>query len=152
MGKSFDVDDGFLKKIRVAQFQPGRTRGGARSDDDLSDYDAFLLPNPYRLIIDIHGKNEDKAKNARVRESKAPPESGAGGTEPAQNEDSQEVTSKIESKKEDLRAKAGKPPVNRQDVGDDVTVTLKSGIRRARKPHRRPAALKPRWQRQTVVR
>ena len=26
VGKSFDVDDGFLKKIRVAQFQPGRTR------------------------------------------------------------------------------------------------------------------------------
>ena len=26
VGKSFDVDDGFLKKIRVAQFKPGRTR------------------------------------------------------------------------------------------------------------------------------
>ena len=25
-GKTFDVDDGFLKKIRVAQFQPGKTR------------------------------------------------------------------------------------------------------------------------------
>ena len=25
--------------------------------DNLSDYDAFLLPNPYRLIIDIHGKD-----------------------------------------------------------------------------------------------
>jgi N-acetylmuramoyl-L-alanine amidase len=26
VGKTFDVDDGFLKKIRVAEFQPGRTR------------------------------------------------------------------------------------------------------------------------------
>ncbi len=125
VGKSFDVDDGFLKKIRVAQFQPGRTRV-VLEVDDLSDYDAFLLPNPYRLIIDIHGKNKDKAKNARVRESKVPPESGAGGAEPVENEDSQEVQSKVESKKEDLRAKVGKAPVNRQDVGDDVTVTLKS--------------------------
>ncbi len=25
--------------------------------DDLARYDAFLLPDPYRLIIDIHGKN-----------------------------------------------------------------------------------------------
>ena len=125
VGKSFDVDDGFLKKIRVAQFQPGRTRV-VLEVDDLSDYDAFLLPNPYRLIIDIHGKNKDKAKNARVRESKVPPESGVGGSEPVENEDSQEVQSKIESKKEDLRAKVGKAPVNRQDVGDDVTVTLKS--------------------------
>jgi N-acetylmuramoyl-L-alanine amidase len=56
VGKTFDVDDGFLKKIRVAQFQPGRTRV-VLEVDDLSDYDAFLLPNPYRLIVDIHGRD-----------------------------------------------------------------------------------------------
>ena len=56
VGKSFDVDDGFLKKIRVAQFVPGGTRV-VLEVDNLSDYDAFLLPNPYRLVIDIHGKN-----------------------------------------------------------------------------------------------
>jgi N-acetylmuramoyl-L-alanine amidase len=56
VGKSFDVDDGFLKKVRVAQFVPGRTRV-VLEVDNLSDYDAFLLPNPYRLIIDIHGRN-----------------------------------------------------------------------------------------------
>src|SRR4029077_20968810 len=37
VGKRFDVDDGFLKKIRVAQFQPGRTRV-VLEVDDLSDY------------------------------------------------------------------------------------------------------------------
>ena len=36
VGKSFDVDDGFLKKIRVAQFQPGRTRV-VLEVDNLSD-------------------------------------------------------------------------------------------------------------------
>jgi N-acetylmuramoyl-L-alanine amidase len=56
VGKSFDGDDGFLKKVRVAQFAPGSTRV-VLEVDNLSDYDAFLLPNPYRLIIDIHGKN-----------------------------------------------------------------------------------------------
>jgi N-acetylmuramoyl-L-alanine amidase len=55
VGKSFDVDDGFLKKVRVSQFTPGRTRV-VLEVDSLSDYDAFLLPNPYRLIIDLHGK------------------------------------------------------------------------------------------------
>jgi N-acetylmuramoyl-L-alanine amidase len=59
VGKSFDVDDGFLKKIRVAQFKPGKTRV-VLEVDDLSDYDAFLLPNPSRLIIDIHGKQSVK--------------------------------------------------------------------------------------------
>ena len=56
IGKTFDVDDGFLKKIRVAEFQPGRTRI-VLEVDDLASYDAFLLPDPYRLIIDIHGKD-----------------------------------------------------------------------------------------------
>ncbi len=55
IGKTFDVDDGFLKKIRVAEAQPGRTRV-VLEVDDLASYDAFLLPDPYRLIIDIHGK------------------------------------------------------------------------------------------------
>ena len=63
VGKSFDVDDGFLKKVRVAQFAPGRTRV-VLEVDSLSDYDAFLLPNPYRLIIDVHGKN------GRVKQNK----------------------------------------------------------------------------------
>jgi len=55
VGKTFDVDDGFLKKIRVAEFEPGRTRI-VLEVDNLASYDAFLLPDPYRLIIDIHGK------------------------------------------------------------------------------------------------
>jgi len=74
VGKSFDVDDGFLKKIRVAQFKPGKTRV-VLEVDDLSDYDAFLLPNPSRLIIDIHGKqsskSESKMKDMLAAESKA---------------------------------------------------------------------------------
>jgi N-acetylmuramoyl-L-alanine amidase len=88
VGKSFDVDDGFLKKIRVAQFQPGRTRV-VLEVADLSDYEAFLLPNPYRLIIDIHGKDIHGKDNpmARARELKdaetatadveAPPKAGS---------------------------------------------------------------------------
>ena len=64
VGKTFDVDDGFLKKIRVAQFQPGRTRV-VLEVDSLSTYEAFLLPNPYRLIIDIHGRG-DKITQARL--------------------------------------------------------------------------------------
>lgn len=66
VGKTFDVDDGFLKKIRVAQFQPGKTRV-VLEVDDLSDYDAFLLSNPSRLIIDVHGKQTAKAAPAKER-------------------------------------------------------------------------------------
>jgi len=71
VGKTFDVDDGFLKKIRIAQFQRGKTRV-VLEVEDLSDYDAFLLPNPSRLIIDVHGND--------VRRIAAGIKTKAGGT------------------------------------------------------------------------
>ena len=56
VGKSFAVtDDGFLKKIRAAQFRDEMTRV-VLDVNDVTEYSAFLLPNPYRLIIDIHGR------------------------------------------------------------------------------------------------
>ncbi len=55
VGKSFSVtDDGFLKRIRAAQASPDVTRV-VLDVNDVTEYSAFLLPNPYRLIIDIHG-------------------------------------------------------------------------------------------------
>jgi N-acetylmuramoyl-L-alanine amidase len=80
VGKSFDVEDGFLKKVRMAQFAPGRTRV-VLEVDNLSEYDAFLLPNPYRLIIDIHGKDihgkDIYGKNLRARQRKDAGESSS---------------------------------------------------------------------------
>ena len=108
VGKSFDVDDGFLKKIRVAQFQPGRTRV-VLEVKDLSDYDAFLIPNPYRLIIDIHGKN------SRARLPKAP--AATHGNDHA--EEAQETTDAA-SLKAELQAEAGRAPVTHMDVTDST--------------------------------
>ena len=65
VGKSFDVDDGFLKKIRVAQYKPGLTRV-VLEVDDFSEYNAFLLPNPSRLIIDVHGKDVSGKATAKA--------------------------------------------------------------------------------------
>lgn len=56
IGRSVEVtDDGYLKRIRAAQFSNDVTRI-VLDVSDVSDYSAFLLPNPYRLIIDIHGR------------------------------------------------------------------------------------------------
>lgn len=60
VGKSFQVDDGYLKKIRIAQYNDTMTRV-VLEVKDLAEYSAFLLPNPYRLIIDVHGKQDDSA-------------------------------------------------------------------------------------------
>ena len=70
VGKSFDVQDGFLKKIRVGQYKNDSTRV-VLEVDDLSEYSAFVLPNPYRLIIDIHGRNAAPTEVA----SNQPPDS-----------------------------------------------------------------------------
>jgi len=66
VGKTFDGDDAFLKKVRVTQLARGGTQV-VLEVDDLSDYDAFLLPDPYRLIIDIHGKDAP-GKSARGKQ------------------------------------------------------------------------------------
>ena len=55
-GKTLDVSDGLLKAIRTSQFKTGRTRV-VLDLDDLSEFDASLLSNPARLIIDIHSKD-----------------------------------------------------------------------------------------------
>jgi N-acetylmuramoyl-L-alanine amidase len=55
-GKSFAVtDDGFLTRVRAAQFSDDITRV-VLDVHEVAEYSAFLLPNPTRLIIDIHGK------------------------------------------------------------------------------------------------
>jgi len=61
-GKSFSVTDGgFLTRIRAAQISPELTRV-VLDVRDLKQYSAFILPNPYRLIIDIHGIPDPHAK------------------------------------------------------------------------------------------
>jgi N-acetylmuramoyl-L-alanine amidase len=66
IGKSVSViDDGFLKRIRIAQFSNDVTRV-VLDVSDVSDYSAFLLPNPYRLIIDIHGRKPGTAATQQV--------------------------------------------------------------------------------------
>jgi N-acetylmuramoyl-L-alanine amidase len=75
LGKTFDVDDGLLKKIRVAQYQPGRSRIVLEVNGD-STYDAVLLSNPPRLFIDI--RNKTVAKTIVVK-----PETVAASSKPA---------------------------------------------------------------------
>jgi N-acetylmuramoyl-L-alanine amidase len=61
-GKSFAVDDdGFLTRIRAAQFSGDVTRV-VLDVHQVAEYSAFLLPNPYRLIIDMHGGGDAHTK------------------------------------------------------------------------------------------
>jgi N-acetylmuramoyl-L-alanine amidase len=56
VGRSVEVtDDGFLSQIRVAQFGSNIVRL-VLDVNSVSDYSAFFLSNPSRLIIDVHGR------------------------------------------------------------------------------------------------
>jgi len=53
-GKDFNVGNGYLQHVRVAQFKPDTARV-VLDVSGLGEYSTFTLPNPYRLIIDVHG-------------------------------------------------------------------------------------------------
>ncbi|MEP6644279.1 MAG: N-acetylmuramoyl-L-alanine amidase [Acidobacteriaceae bacterium] len=64
VGKTFNVDDEFLSKIRVAQFQPGKTRVVLEVGEAL-EYDANLQANPPQLIINIHAPLKVKTNSLK---------------------------------------------------------------------------------------
>lgn len=81
VGKPMAVEDGFLKQIRVALYRPTVTRV-VLDVERIQDYSVFSLPNPFRLVIDVHGPPREESKTAK---STAPPavpmrESGAAAT------------------------------------------------------------------------
>ncbi len=52
--RTFPVEDGFLRQIRVAQFSPTVARV-VLDVEKIEDYSIFSLPNPFRLVIDVQG-------------------------------------------------------------------------------------------------
>ena len=86
VGKTFEVSDGFLRRVRIAQFQKGMVRV-VLEVDAVSDYSVFLLPNPYRLIIDIHGRKPNVpqtlvARAQQKEEKRLPAPSSSQSAEP----------------------------------------------------------------------
>ena len=62
MGQTFDVDDGLVKKVRIAQFKPGRARVVIETVNHEA-YNASLVLNPPRLVIDIHSGDIHSGEN-----------------------------------------------------------------------------------------
>jgi N-acetylmuramoyl-L-alanine amidase len=63
VGKTFPVEDGFLRQIRVAQFSADVTRV-VLDVEKIEDYSVFSLPNPFRLVIDVHGVPQPETAKA----------------------------------------------------------------------------------------
>ena len=89
-GKTFDVADGLLDRIRVAENRSGVTRV-VLEVNEAEDYSVFSLPNPFRLVVDIRGparaelarkETPPAAAPAPPGETPAPAPSNAGATLP----------------------------------------------------------------------
>lgn len=69
--KPVDLDSGgFLKTVRVAQNQSGVVRV-VLEVNRVTDYSVFLLPDPYRLVVDVYGTSA--AAEAAARDTAPPP-------------------------------------------------------------------------------
>jgi N-acetylmuramoyl-L-alanine amidase len=63
--KAIDLDaGGFLKTVRIAQNQSGVVRI-VLEVSRVSDYSVFLLPDPYRLVVDVYGSSAQAETAAR---------------------------------------------------------------------------------------
>ncbi|MBZ5561272.1 MAG: N-acetylmuramoyl-L-alanine amidase [Acidobacteriia bacterium] len=65
VGKTFPVENGFLRQVRVAQFSPTVTRV-VLDVEKIEDYSVIPLPNPFRLVVDIHGVTETTTAKAET--------------------------------------------------------------------------------------
>jgi N-acetylmuramoyl-L-alanine amidase len=111
VGRSFTVtDDGFLKKIRAAQFSNDMTRV-VLDVNDVTEYSAFLLPNPYRLIIDIHGGPQpQQVASAQPKElPEAPAPRVAAGGKPSTRPVPNTVATKNSGTSNEVAAVSGEP-------------------------------------------
>ncbi|MGO9273286.1 MAG: N-acetylmuramoyl-L-alanine amidase [Terriglobia bacterium] len=68
-GKTFPAHV-FLRQVRIAQYKPNITRA-VLDVAKLDDYSVFTLPNPFRVVIDIHGgvgeENRERQEEARSK-------------------------------------------------------------------------------------
>ncbi len=58
--EALKIEDGLLRQIRVGQFNPNVVRV-VLDMTNLRNFNAFLLPNPYRLVLDVEGQKNNEA-------------------------------------------------------------------------------------------
>jgi N-acetylmuramoyl-L-alanine amidase len=108
--KPIDLDSGgFLKTVRVAQNQSGIVRV-VLEVNRVSDYSVFLLPDPYRLVVDVYGTSA--AAEAAARTTAPPPGPTTADVPPAKAERSgNESAAKGSSQANELNAAKSVAPL-----------------------------------------
>ncbi|MGH9670319.1 MAG: AMIN domain-containing protein, partial [Terriglobales bacterium] len=128
IGKTIEVEGGgFLRRIRLGQYQRNITRV-VLEVDAVSEYSAFLLPDPYRMVIDVHGRTPVK-----VAESKIPAQPASAGTA---------TRKQPEPKTESVRTVASVPKEAKSEA-PRTTTTANQESRPESKPESKPEKPNP---------
>ena len=127
--RTFDVSDGLLKDIRTSQYKTGRTRI-VLDLDELSEFDATLLSNPPRLIIDVHNRDVhstdvQSADIHNLRASAVKPAAATTETAEDENRPSKPATDlTADSEESPTLAKTAAKPARRN------TVLVSNGVKK----------------------
>ena len=118
-GKTFPVEDGFLRQIRVAQFSTHVARV-VLDVEKIEAYSIFSLPNPFRLVIDVQGTAPSqlagtvKTKPAASAEVRPTEKVRPAVSTPAASTDQTEVAAQALPSSVDAPAEAPSPDVEKQ--------------------------------------
>jgi N-acetylmuramoyl-L-alanine amidase len=115
MGKEWETESGLLKKIRVAQFQPGNTRVVLEVGEQV-DYAVFFLPNPSRMIVDLRSVKPNEIVAAKREPIPAPPSKAPEPTLSKAPEPAALTPARVDAGVAPTRA--------RVDAGDPARVTV----------------------------
>ena len=80
--KTIPIENGLLKSVRLAQNKSGVVRL-VMDVDGARDYSAYLVSNPYRLVIEVHAKPSSTVQPGVTTAAGASPAIPAGSTAPA---------------------------------------------------------------------
>ncbi|MFZ3215556.1 MAG: N-acetylmuramoyl-L-alanine amidase [Candidatus Acidiferrales bacterium] len=105
--KTLDVKDGLLKSVRIAQNKDGVVRL-VLDVDGARDYSAYLLANPYRLVIEVRAKGTAAANE--VAKAAAPAASPARAKVNAGNDDAENASDDTSAKTEPVSATSMSKP------------------------------------------
>jgi N-acetylmuramoyl-L-alanine amidase len=117
-GQSYDVDDGLVKKVRIAEYKPGLARVVIETENR-AEYTASLLLNPPRLIIDVHAK-DDSAPRKPVEAAKAS-DSDKKASDPIGGDDGGKPVVAVQKAAEPIKAASSGPKkvIVEADADDD---------------------------------
>ena len=117
--KTIEVESGFLKSIRLGQNKDGVVRI-VLDVDTVKQYSAYLLQNPYRLVIDVHGtdvhgtqRRTSEASNhaAAAPDTKPKIDTTTKSAPPARTVLAEQTTEPPDSKHLKVYAAAPPPPI-----------------------------------------